>query len=79
MGKKEGMKTSALEKKACHDIWVADKKDQKPLNGKIVQSFACLLVPVPFVSLTPCLCPLLKYTQALFQAKLLVEDRLLAP
>ena len=29
MGKHEGMDTDNLDKKVCHDIYVADKKDQK--------------------------------------------------
>lgn len=55
MGKKDGMKTSAIQKKACHNIWVADKKDQKPLNGRtssiLFLSFGsgpiCFPLPMP--------------------------------
>ena len=31
MGKKEGWNTEDKAKKQCHDVYVADKKDQKPL------------------------------------------------
>lgn len=34
MGKKEGMDTSNMAKKRCHDVWLKDKLDSKHLDKK---------------------------------------------
>ena len=45
MGKKEGMDTENMDKKVCHDIYVADKKDQESLAAIFICKPWQLLFP----------------------------------